>query len=159
MNRRAQTNHQLYQARLMLDLIDGTGPEAREQAALDASVVFLYRAWCAALAEVGEVYGLSLRADEPVKLLLDRLGEQRPDAWEYRTVREALNEPGHWMAELKREAEQWAFDPGAQAAKPSGDDLIASVADDNEDHTNYYRRWLSELQQWVDEVRSLSDYS
>ena len=158
MNRRAQTNHQLYQARLMLDLASNTD-KALGNAALDAGILFLYRSLCSGLTEVGEQYGLQLRADDALSLLLDQLGEHRPDGWEYRSVSEALRTPGHWMAQLRREAERWTQDSAAAPVKPEGATLIATVSDDNEDHTNHYRSWLDELQQWINEIRALSDYS
>lgn len=159
MSQIAQTNRQLYQARLMLDLAWESDDSPRGRTAEEAAVTFMYRAWCSALAEVGELYGVSLRAEDGLAGLLTKLGAQRPDGWEYRTLQESLKQPGHWMAALKREAESWSRTPSARPATPAAGNLIASVADDNEDHTNHYRQWLHELQQWVDEIRSLSDYS
>lgn len=160
MNRRAQTNLLLYQARLMLEQSEQRNrEEALSRAAEEAAVVFMHRAFRGGLAEVGAAYDLDLRADESLAELLKRLGEHRPDGWEYRFVVESLRQPDHWMSRLRLSAENWTLTSAPKPVRSADGSLITTVSLDNEDHTNRYRSWLAELQQWIDEVRELGDFS
>lgn len=163
MNRRAQTNLLLYQARLLLDQAQSATLPAVVAACQEAATVFMHRALRAALAEAAESYGQTLAADRPLHELLRQLAEQHPDAWEVRTLKQALSQPDHWLAQLHQASEHWSGRVGQQAAKTlTSTDRIELVAeaDDatNSNTTNYYRNWLTDLQQWVDRIRELSDF-
>lgn len=163
MNRRAQTNLLLYQARLMLDQAQSASLPAVVEACEEAATVFMHRALRAALAEAAESYGQSLAADRPVHELLRQLSEQHPDAWEVRTLKTALSQPEHWLAQLHQASEHWSGRVGQQAAKTThANDRIELVAEGNDsansNTTNHYRNWLADLQQWVDRIRELSDF-
>lgn len=164
MNRRAQTNLLLYQARLMLDQSQQASVPAVVEACEEAATVFMHRAFRSALAEAAEAYGLSLAADRPVHELLRQLSEQQADAWEVRTLRAALSQPEHWLAQLHQHSEHWSGRVGQKRVTPANSaDRIELVAEGNDDAnsntTNYYRNWLVDLQQWVDRIRELGDYS
>lgn len=159
MNRRAQTNHLLYQARLMLDQAEAGGAAILAQTAEEAAVVFMHRAFRASLVEVGEYYGVTLRADEPLTVMMERLGRDRPDGWEFRYVTESLRQPGHWMRQLRMGAENWALTAESKPTDVSSDRMIEVVAEESGEDTNYYRNWLEELQKWVDQIREQGDFS
>lgn len=159
MNLRSQTNQWLYMARLMLDKAESETHAVFCQAAEDAAIVFMHRAFRTALAEVGESYGVTISPDAPLTDLLDRLGRDRPDGWEYRQVTESLRQTGHWMRQLRLHAEQWALNSREKPSQTGGGELIEVVAQDNQDDTNHYRAWLADLQEWVDEIRTLGDFS
>ncbi|WP_108127002.1 DUF6586 family protein [Saccharospirillum mangrovi] len=163
MNRRAQTNLLLYQARLMLDQAQQAVLPAAVEACEEAAAVFMHRALRAVLAEAAEAYGQSLTADRPVHELLRQLGEQRPDAWEVRTLKDALSQPEHWLAQLHQISEHWSGRVGQAAARPTASteriELVAEGNDGaNSNTTNHYRIWLADLQQWVDRIRELGDF-
>jgi len=159
MNRRAQTNLLLYQARLMLDQAQAAGVPARVEACEEAAVSFMHRAVRSVVAEAAEAYGLALTPDRPLHELLRQLGEHRPDAWEYRTIKDALTQPEHWLTRLHQASEHWAGRVGQGAVKPGGQERIELVLSDDQDTTNHYRNWMTDLQQWVDRIRELSDHS
>lgn len=159
MNRRAQTNQLLYQSRLMLDQARSATDKALMEACEEAAVGFMHRALRSALAEAGEAYGQSLAPDRPLHELLRQLGEQRPDGWEYRSVKEALAQPDHWMCQLHQAAEHWSGRVGQASVRTMPDQLIELVHDEADSRTNHYRNWLADLQQWVESLRELSDFS
>lgn len=159
MNLRSQTNQWLYMARLMLDQAESHDHAVLCQAAEEAAVVFMHRAFRTALAEVAESYGIKASPDVSLTEMLDRLGRDRPDGWEYRQVTESLRQPGHWMRQLRLYAEQWALNAGETPSRAGSEQLIDVVANDNQDTTNHYRSWLADLQKWVDETRELGDFS
>ncbi|PTY36549.1 hypothetical protein BGP77_04435 [Saccharospirillum sp. MSK14-1] len=159
MNRRAQTNQLLYQARLMLDQAEVADAPALIDASEDAAMAFMHRAVRSALAEAAEAYGLALSPDRPLYDLLRQFGEQQPDAWEYRTTQEALTQPEHWLTRLHQAGEHWAGRVGQSAVKSESHDRIELVLSDDQSTTNHYRNWMTDLQQWVDRIRELGDYS
>lgn len=163
MNRRAQTNQLLYQARLMLDQAQAAELPVLADSCEQAAVIFMHRAVRSALAEAADAYGVSLAADRPLHELLRQLGEQRHDAWEYRTTKDALTQPEHWLTQLHQASEHWAGRVGQSATKAPMSERIELVVSDNpdtnQDTTNYYRNWMTDLQQWVDRIRELGDHS
>lgn len=163
MNRRAQTNLLLYQARLMLDQAQAASLPAAVEACEEAAAVFMHRALRASLAEAAESYGQTLAADRPLHELLRQLAEQHPDAWEVRTLKAALSQPDHWLTQLHQASEHWSGRVGQQAVQTAHtSDRIEMVTDRNDgansNTTNHYRNWLADLQQWVDRIRELSDF-
>lgn len=159
MNRRGLTNSLLYQSRLMLDLSEREALPAQQEACITGYLVVLNRALLAAVCEAAEPYGVSLSADAGITSLLDQWHEQRPDAWELKTVIAGMKQPGHWMQQLHREVTSWAQGTLTSGVKKADPNRIIVVVDDNQEPTNHYRIWLLELQQWVDEMRAQSDHS
>lgn len=143
----------------MLDQAQAASMPAIAEASEDAAMMFMHRAVRSALAEAAAAYGLSLSPDRPLHELLRQLAEQRPDAWEYRTTKEALTAPEHWLTRLHQACEHWAGRVGQASAKTHQPERIELVISDDADTTNHYRNWMTDLQQWVDRIRELGDHS
>lgn len=155
---RAVTNRLMHQANLMAELSNADSRSAMQQAANDALVLFQYQALCSALLEVGEHYQVRLQPQVPnLVALLETLGQSRPDCWEYRTLTEALRSPAHWVYHLQQAIKFGVSKVPEQRSKAvdSGQLISVSVADDST--TNHYPNIQADLQQWIDEMRSMND--
>jgi hypothetical protein len=159
MNRRGLTNALLYQSRLMLELAGQGKVPARAEACEAACAVLMYRAWSAALCEAAESYGVMLSADAAMPSLLEDWQTVRPDAWELKDAQAGLKQSGHWMQQLHRDVTFWASLPSSERVKKADPNRIALVPDDNQEPTNRYSILLTELQQWIDQMRAQSDHS
>lgn len=142
----------------MLELSEQSVAVPQRQACESAFEVLVYRAWMAAVCEAAEPYEVKLAPEMPLDELLSLWHHARPDAWELKSVRAGLEQPGHWMQRLHRDLTHWSSGLVQEGVKKADPNRISLVADDNQEPTNYYRSCLVELQQWVDDVRAQSDH-
>lgn len=155
---RAVTNRLMYQASLMDELARENDRSALQQAAREAMVLFQYQALCSALLEVCEHYQVRVQPQVlNLAALLESLGQARPDCWEYRTLTEAQRSAGHWMSHLLQVIKEGLNKAPQTLSKEKRSGQLISVSVDDDSTTKHYPNFQTELQQWIDEMRSMND--
>lgn len=153
---RAVTNRLLYQASLMADLARSEESAAMRQAASESLLLLQHQALCSALLEVCEHYQVKAQAPAlNLPALLAALGQSRPDCWEYRTLNEAQRDATHWVSQLTQAIKAGVSKAPEQRNKAAVQLISVSAAEDAT--TNHYPNFQADLQQWIDEMRSLND--
>lgn len=155
---RAVTNRLLYQASLMAELAGTDTRMAMQQAACEAQTLFQNQALCSAVLEVCEHYQVRAQPQTMnLTSLLETLGHSHPDCWEYRTLNEAIREPTHWVSRLLRLNRQSVLKAPEKPGRAPASGQLISVVNDDDLTTNLYPDFQADLQQWIDDMRSLND--
>ncbi|MCH8532430.1 MAG: hypothetical protein LAT65_16390 [Saccharospirillum sp.] len=155
---RAVTNRLMYQSSLMADLAETAANGALRQAAREALILFQYQALCSALLEVCEHYQVKAQSQGlNLAVLLESLGQGRPDCWEYRTLTEAQRDATNWVSQLLKTARAGVDKAPEKLNKAAASGQLISVSIEDDATTNHYPNFQTDLQQWIDEMRSMND--